>query len=252
MSNQERSFKIGFVCDNLLVKKVAFSKGSQAVLIIGKSSTCDIIIEDPSISKQHAQILHNENNELFIIDLGSSNGTFINNRKIETGVPYPIHENDDIQFSNKGNCKLTFTPDTFATAPKSKSVQEPKISDSGNISGTTDIIEKVRQKGKVIIGRSAECDVVLPDQNTISRRHACIEKKGNEYILTGLGSLNGTHLNGRKISGSVKVLETDTIFIGRFQIQLKGRARDLSTEVSIKALQISKQFSNGKIGLHLS
>jgi len=250
MSNSERSVKIGFVCDKLLVKKVAFSKGNQAVLIIGKSNTCDIILEDSTISKQHAQILHNENNELFLIDLDSSNGTFINDRKLEPGVPYPIKDTDDIQFSSIGAIKLTFDPDKYPAASKQEYQKGPQISESGNVFGTTDIIDKVRQKGSVIIGRSGECDVVLPDQNTISRRHARIERKGNDFILSDLGSLNGTYLNGRRISGSVKVQESDTIFIGRFQIQLKGRARDLSTEVSIKAASISKQFSNGKIGLH--
>jgi ABC-type multidrug transport system ATPase subunit/pSer/pThr/pTyr-binding forkhead associated (FHA) protein/ABC-type multidrug transport system permease subunit len=250
MSEQNRSFKIGFVANNALVKKVAFTKGVQDVLVIGKASQCNIVFNEPIISKQHAQLIHNENNELYLIDLGSTNGTYVNGRKLEVGVPYPIQLNDDIQFSTSGTCKLTFQPDSFRSGSDPGIYGGVKVSDTGSVLGTTDIIEKVRQKGKVVIGRSPECDVELPGQNSVSRRHASIEKKGNDFILTDLGSLNGTYLNGRRISGSVKVSETDTIFIGRYQIKLKGRARDLASEVSIKAEFISKQFNNGKIGLH--
>jgi len=244
----ERSHKIGFLIGQNLIKKVGFSKGEQTIVTIGRKSPCEIIIDDSHVSGQHAQLMHNENNELFIVDMGSTNGTYINDRKLEPNVPYPIKRGDTIQFSQKGNVFLTFDPDNYqsGSAPSAK----PSLSSSGSVLGTTNILEKVEQKGKVIIGRSGECDVVLPDQQSISRQHASIEKKGNEYYLTDLGSLNGTYLNGKRISGSTKVTPNDTIFIGRYQIQLQGRARDLSSEVAIKTEYISKRFSNGKIGLH--
>jgi ABC-type multidrug transport system ATPase subunit/pSer/pThr/pTyr-binding forkhead associated (FHA) protein len=244
----ERSHKIGFIIGQRLVKKVGFSKGDQTIVTIGRKAPCEIIIDDNHVSGQHSQLIHNENNELFIVDLGSTNGTYINDRKIEPNVPYPIKRGDTIQFSLKGNISLTFDPDNYQMV--SGTTRKPQISESGSILGSTNILEKVEQRGKVVLGRSSECDVVLPDQPSISRKHASIEKKGNEYYLTDLGSLNGTYLNGKRISGSVKVTSNDTIFIGRYQIQLQGRARDLSAEVAIKADYISKRFNNGKIGLH--
>lgn len=242
----ERSKKIGFLNGSILVKKIAFSQGEHSIVTIGRKSPCEIIIDNAHLSAQHAQIIHNSLNEILIIDLGSTNGTYVNGKKLEANVPYPINNNDEVLFSMNGASKITFEPDNFHS-PK----HEPKKpSNSNGITETTNILEKVNQKGKIIIGRSQECDVILPDQPSISRKHASIEKRGNEFIISDLGSLNGTFLNGRRLTSPTKISERDTIFIGRYQLQLAGKTRDLSSEVAIKTEFISKRFSNGKIGLH--
>ena len=45
--------------------------------IIGRETTCDVIIPDPSVSRRHAEILHNETGWL-IRDTGSTNGIIVN------------------------------------------------------------------------------------------------------------------------------------------------------------------------------
>jgi two-component system, NtrC family, response regulator AtoC len=50
-------------------------------------------------------------------------------------------------------------------------------------------------RGKLIVGRGVECDVVL-DHSTISRKHAAIEL-GETVRIEDLGSANGTRLAGR-------------------------------------------------------
>jgi len=46
-------------------------------------------------------------------------------------------------------------------------------------------------KNEITIGRGTENDIVLLDQ-TISRNHARIAKTREGYLLTDLGSFNGT------------------------------------------------------------
>jgi len=59
----------------------------------------------------------------------------------------------------------------------------------------------------LLIGRGAECDVVLPERQ-VSRRHACIERgEDGAYVLRDLGSKNGTHINGEEVRGLSRVLE---------------------------------------------
>jgi len=53
-------------------------------------------------------------------------------------------------------------------------------------------------KDKISIGRSNDNDLILPD-NTVSRHHAEIQKRKNDYFLADLGSYNGTRLNGKSI-----------------------------------------------------
>ncbi|NGX34001.1 MAG: hypothetical protein K1060chlam1_00346 [Candidatus Anoxychlamydiales bacterium] len=52
--------------------------------IIGKDvQSADIIFSDLSVSKQNTKITIDENSEMFVEDLGSKNGTYVNNKKIE-------------------------------------------------------------------------------------------------------------------------------------------------------------------------
>jgi pSer/pThr/pTyr-binding forkhead associated (FHA) protein len=50
-------------------------------LIIGRDNECDINIQSPSISRKHLQI-EIDDDKLYVTDLGSSNGTIINDNKI--------------------------------------------------------------------------------------------------------------------------------------------------------------------------
>ena len=240
--------KIGFVKDNQLYRKISFTPNKSAVVVIGRDATCEVSFPTiRNISSEHAQLIQDENNNLYIVDLGSTNGTFINNKKIEKGVQYPFSVNDIVRFSGDGGLTIVFNPDNFSSIPKST----PTPVSSENF-GTTDIIDKFRNKSKITLGRSTDNDVIL-DNPIVSRVHATIEQKGKDnYILTDLSTLNGTFLNGRRIAGSVNVSESDVIIIGRFKLSLRGKAQDLTKEVAIRAEQISKQFKGGKIGLHIA
>lgn len=62
--------------------------------IIGRSPECDLIMEDETISGQHAKIICRED-ELEIVDLNSSNGTFVNGEKITQKI---LRSGDTIGF----------------------------------------------------------------------------------------------------------------------------------------------------------
>jgi two-component system, cell cycle response regulator len=46
----------------------------------------------------------------------------------------------------------------------------------------------------LIIGRGSDCDIVV-DLDSVSRRHATIERKGGSILISDLGSTNGTYVN---------------------------------------------------------
>lgn len=54
----------------------------RPVLTLGRSRDCDISIDDPSVSRRHAE-LRREAGGFAIADLGSTNGTQVNGRKID-------------------------------------------------------------------------------------------------------------------------------------------------------------------------
>lgn len=66
---------------------------------IGRSIGCDIVIKSPSISEKHSVILFRENdNKIFIDDLLSSNGTFLNGVIVDEKAP--IKNDDEIKLGD--------------------------------------------------------------------------------------------------------------------------------------------------------
>ena len=60
-------------------------------VLVGRSEICDIVVDDQFVSKQHALIAWDDDS-VVLIDLNSSNGTYVNSRRIKTRVL----RNDDI------------------------------------------------------------------------------------------------------------------------------------------------------------
>ena len=65
---------------------------------------------------------------------------------------------------------------------------------------------------RVVIGRSKDTDIQVPDPNA-SRRHAEIRQEGATYWIVDLDSTNGLEVNGRRLKRA-KLSSGDTITIG--------------------------------------
>ncbi|SJZ85687.1 FHA domain protein [Garciella nitratireducens DSM 15102] len=66
----------------------------------------------------------------------------------------------------------------------------------------------------VSIGRSNKNDIIIKDP-FISKNHAIIEKKHNEYYIEDLNSSNGTFVNNEQIFNPIRLQHGDTITIGQ-------------------------------------
>ena len=65
--------------------------------IIGRRGDCDIVIADPTVSSQHAGI-YLDGRHYYLVDLGSKNGTYVNNRRIKKD--YKLKDGDIINIGN--------------------------------------------------------------------------------------------------------------------------------------------------------
>lgn len=82
------------------------------------------------------------------------------------------------------------------------------------------LYEWTLQKGKYIIGRSSECNLVIND-STVSRKHAQIEIEDEVTInLTDLGSHNGTAVNDQRITDTVNLQPNDIISFGQVEFKI--------------------------------
>ena len=52
------------------------------VITVGRASDNDVVIQDPKVSRHHAQIVQQNDGCIYLIDLESSNGTFVNGNRI--------------------------------------------------------------------------------------------------------------------------------------------------------------------------
>ena len=75
----------------------------------------------------------------------------------------------------------------------------------------------IKDGWNLTIGRGSDADVIV-DNTAISRQHTSIELKDTRYILSDLGSLNGTFVNSKKIEGAVYITEDDNIKLGKFKL----------------------------------
>lgn len=72
---------------------------TQDEMIIGRDPINDISISDPSVSKKHAKITR-EGTVIKLEDLGSSNGTVINGKKLSPGHVVKLAKEDMIKLGN--------------------------------------------------------------------------------------------------------------------------------------------------------
>lgn len=64
--------------------------------LLGRSRVCDVQIQDPKVSRQHA-LLRLYNGRYFIQDMQSSRGTLVNSRSVETHL---LNEGDEIRLGD--------------------------------------------------------------------------------------------------------------------------------------------------------
>lgn len=98
----------GFVDEGAIIRRVSVS---TLPFLIGRQPRVSLQINAKDISKLHAEIF-GQNSQLFIRDLGSTNGTFVNNLRIQESVP--IREGDIIHFGkNEFRLAYEMAPESY-------------------------------------------------------------------------------------------------------------------------------------------
>ncbi len=75
---------------------------------------------------------------------------------------------------------------------------------------------------RMVVGRGRDSDIVLHDDEQVSRRHATLEERPDGTLLvTDLGSTNGTFVNGRCITGAVDLLGGERVRFGETSFRIE-------------------------------
>jgi hypothetical protein len=76
------------------------------------------------------------------------------------------------------------------------------------------------EPGVVMIGRSADCQLVL-DDDYVSTRHARVVAGESGPYIEDLGSTNGTYVNGARITAPTAISLSDSLRIGKTMLKLE-------------------------------
>ena len=142
---------------------------AKLALVIGRSQESDLVVDHSTVSRQHATIKLEEG-AFRIFDLGSSNGTFVNDQRVTD--PVVLQDGDVVRFSD-----VAFVFKIISLVAKRPGANEYSF---------------------ITVGRATNNDIVL-ELNSVSKCHAVLSHVGDDYSIADAGSSNGTKLNGRPL-----------------------------------------------------
>lgn len=74
------------------VRNYTFEK---PVISVGRDPGADVYVDNPGVSRDHFRLERSQAGEYQVVDLGSANGTFVNDQMVNTSL---VHNNDVIRF----------------------------------------------------------------------------------------------------------------------------------------------------------
>lgn len=72
--------------------------------------------------------------------------------------------------------------------------------------------------GPIVLGRGSQADYEI-DHPSVSRRHARIDKQGRHWVISDLGSSNGTFVDGRRVDDSVRLRDDREVCFGSLKMR---------------------------------
>ncbi len=86
--------------------RIVSTSGSQSfelpegsTLLVGRAASSDIPIFDPTISRRHAKLITSGGKFYISEEVGTLNGTFVNGKRIPTGILTAIEDGNSVDFA---------------------------------------------------------------------------------------------------------------------------------------------------------
>lgn len=92
--------RTAFLTTNLTDLETPQASKAATSWLLGRDSNCAITIQNPSVSRCHAVIGYCCDRGFYIMDVGSSNGTFVNRRRLAPLEQRVLKDGDLIELSN--------------------------------------------------------------------------------------------------------------------------------------------------------
>jgi pSer/pThr/pTyr-binding forkhead associated (FHA) protein len=196
-------------------------------LAIGRDAGCDVVVPANSVSRRHARIALEVRG--YTITDSSTNGVTVSGERVRS--TRLLKRGDVIRV---GPEEFRFYEEEAAADPTPPApVAPPRIETPFPMPGAADrakgpvlatfvLSNQGAERGKVFevtsllthIGRGAHNDIVL-DDDSVSDSHAKLQRRDNRWIVSDVGSTNGTYAGGERLTGEVELRgDTDIRFGG--------------------------------------
>lgn len=179
---------------------------------VGRSHTSDIILPSDNVSRRHAR-LYTVDGRCYIEDLNSSNGVFVNGRRIHE--VYQIQRSAQVKI---GDYYLHIESD--AEQPDEEERTFCRL--VGRNLAFAGQVFRVQRKVN-LIGRGKDCTITIIDPS-VSRIHTklSVERSGG-LTLEDLKSSNGTYVNDERVEVAT-INDRDVIRFGNveFLVEIEG------------------------------
>lgn len=169
---------------------------------LGRGRNCDVIVHHETVSRAHAQVVA-QNGKFFVVDLGSSAGTFVNGR---VTTSQELRSGDEIRLGQV----------LFQYVERDADAEERMCAITAN--GDVYVLEKDRL---FVIGRSRACSLVIREMG-IAQRHAYVEWRDGEWWIGAYDSPAGIRRRGQPITNA-RLRHGDVVQFGvaplRFEVR---------------------------------
>lgn len=148
---------------------------------IGRDTGNDIQVNLPQVSRVHARVIRSDGG-FGVVDLGSTNGTFVRGQRIPPMQPRPLASGDELGIGDQAGSTASIT----------------YVEDDGkqSFSGRVDMGEtRLAGNDHFTIGRDPQSDLPLQSP-VVSWHHAEVVQTEQGHYLNDPGSTNGTFVNG--------------------------------------------------------
>ncbi|MDX1931057.1 MAG: FHA domain-containing protein [Capsulimonadales bacterium] len=195
--------------------------------IVGREGA-DIMLPDKTVSRRHAVIGVEETGAVWVEDTGSTNGTTRDNVPLERQQRAYLADGMTLQFGSirvKVVIPAGVSVDLDALpAPERVSREEnvPALAAPGGATPAAVLVgfdgsTHVLTSTNTTFGRRPGNTIVLTGDSYISGSHAQITYENDRFLLTDLGSTNGTKVNGQRLAAHTPVVlnEGDEVMMGQ-------------------------------------
>jgi ABC-type multidrug transport system ATPase subunit/pSer/pThr/pTyr-binding forkhead associated (FHA) protein len=223
-------------------------------ITIGRADDNTVVTKEGNVSRHHCEIVRRVDGGYVLRDT-STNGTTLNGAVVHG--ENELHGGEVIKV---GGVMFTFTVPPPPGAPdrsdQTMLASSPRAAAAAaGVAAPDDAVGMIAasialERGRVVtIGRAEENDLVL-DHPQVSRRHARVEWDGKDFVLTDLGSTNGTFVNDAR-APRVALTEDARVQIGPFRYTYAQNAlRWQQDTIRLDVVGLTRRVEKGVVLLH--